>query len=54
MGALFRGEPMCLAQLFLQSGSAYECLSEVGERGLAEFRDVSRGGGAGGCGLSRC
>ncbi|OXB64091.1 hypothetical protein ASZ78_002021 [Callipepla squamata] len=30
---------MCLAQLFLQSGSAYECLSEVGERGLAEFRD---------------
>lgn len=47
MGALFRGEPMCLAQLFLQSGSAYECLSEVGERGLAEFRDVSRGGRAG-------
>lgn len=41
MGSLFRGEPMCLAQLFLQSGSAYECLSEVGERGLAEFRDVS-------------
>lgn len=41
MGALFRGEPVCLAQLFLQSGSAYECLSEVGERGLAEFRDVS-------------
>lgn len=43
MGSLFRGEPMCLAQLFLQSGSAYECLSEVGERGLAEFRDVSSG-----------
>uniref|UniRef100_A0A8C2UBC9 V-type proton ATPase subunit a n=1 Tax=Coturnix japonica TaxID=93934 RepID=A0A8C2UBC9_COTJA len=41
MGALFRGEPMCLAQLFLQSGSAYECLSEVGERGLAEFRDLN-------------
>lgn len=46
MGSLFRGEPMCLAQLFLQSGSAYECLSEVGERGLAEFRDVSSGDGA--------
>lgn len=46
MGSLFRGEPMCLAQLFLQSGSAYECLSEVGERGLAEFRDVSSGRGA--------
>ncbi|NXX44222.1 VPP2 ATPase, partial [Tricholaema leucomelas] len=29
MGSLFRGEPMCLAQLFLQSGSAYECLSEL-------------------------
>lgn len=43
MGSLFRGEPLCLAQLFLQSGSAYECLSEVGERGLAEFRDVSSG-----------
>uniref|UniRef100_A0A8U7P9X0 V-type proton ATPase subunit a n=1 Tax=Corvus moneduloides TaxID=1196302 RepID=A0A8U7P9X0_CORMO len=41
MGALFRGEPVCLAQLFLQSGSAYECLSEVGERGLAEFRDLN-------------
>uniref|UniRef100_A0A8C3J7W2 V-type proton ATPase subunit a n=1 Tax=Calidris pygmaea TaxID=425635 RepID=A0A8C3J7W2_9CHAR len=41
MGSLFRGEPMCLAQLFLQSGSAYECLSEVGERGLAEFRDLN-------------
>ncbi|XP_030316351.1 V-type proton ATPase 116 kDa subunit a isoform X3 [Calypte anna] len=41
MGSLFRSEPMCLAQLFLQSGSAYECLSEVGERGLAEFRDLN-------------
>lgn len=50
MGALFRGEPVCLAQLFLQSGSAYECLSEVGERGLAEFRDVSTAGALWGCG----
>ncbi|RXM92176.1 Tectonic-2 [Acipenser ruthenus] len=30
---------MCLAQLFLQSGSAYDCISELGEMGLAEFRD---------------
>ncbi|XP_019362664.1 PREDICTED: V-type proton ATPase 116 kDa subunit a [Gavialis gangeticus] len=41
MGALFRGERMCLAQLFLQAGAAYECLSAVGERGLAEFRDLN-------------
>ncbi|KYO39615.1 hypothetical protein Y1Q_0018678 [Alligator mississippiensis] len=32
---------MCLAQLFLQAGAAYECLSAVGERGLAEFRDLN-------------
>lgn len=38
---LFRSEEMCLAQLFLQSGSAYDCISELGELGLAEFRDVS-------------
>ncbi|XP_072270030.1 V-type proton ATPase 116 kDa subunit a 2 [Pyxicephalus adspersus] len=41
MGSLFRSEPICLAQLFLQSGSAYDCVSELGEMGLAEFRDVS-------------
>uniref|UniRef100_A0A8C1R504 V-type proton ATPase subunit a n=1 Tax=Cyprinus carpio TaxID=7962 RepID=A0A8C1R504_CYPCA len=27
MGSLFRSEDMCLAQLFLQSGSAYDCLN---------------------------
>uniref|UniRef100_A0A8C2J8A0 V-type proton ATPase subunit a n=1 Tax=Cyprinus carpio TaxID=7962 RepID=A0A8C2J8A0_CYPCA len=42
MGSLFRSEDMCLAQLFLQSGSAYDCVSELGELGLVEFRDVSR------------
>ncbi|OWK15034.1 ATP6V0A2 [Cervus elaphus hippelaphus] len=39
MGSLFRSETMCLAQLFLQSGTAYECLSILGEKGLVEFRD---------------
>ncbi|KAK3538645.1 hypothetical protein QTP86_010347 [Hemibagrus guttatus] len=39
MGSLFRSEEVCLAQLFLQSGSAYECISELGELGLVEFRD---------------
>lgn len=46
MGALFRSEAMCLAQLFLQSGTAYECLSALGERGLVQFRDVSAAAGA--------
>uniref|UniRef100_A0AAQ5YB41 V-type proton ATPase subunit a n=1 Tax=Amphiprion ocellaris TaxID=80972 RepID=A0AAQ5YB41_AMPOC len=41
MCPLLRGEEMCLAQLFLQSGSAYDCISELGELGLVEFRDVS-------------
>ncbi|XP_004595468.2 V-type proton ATPase 116 kDa subunit a 2 [Ochotona princeps] len=42
MGTLFRSEPMCLAQLFLQSGTAYECLSALGERGLVQFRDLNQ------------
>uniref|UniRef100_A0A8C5ERZ1 V-type proton ATPase subunit a n=1 Tax=Gouania willdenowi TaxID=441366 RepID=A0A8C5ERZ1_GOUWI len=41
MGSLFRGEEMCLAQLFLQSGSAYDCITELGELGLVEFRDLN-------------
>lgn len=41
MGSLFRSEEVCLVQLFLQSSSAYNCVSELGELGLVEFRDVS-------------
>ncbi|KAK1893166.1 V-type proton ATPase 116 kDa subunit a isoform 2 [Dissostichus eleginoides] len=41
MCSLLRGEEMCLAQLFLQSGSAYDCISELGELGLVEFRDLN-------------
>jgi len=41
MGSLFRSEEVCLVQLFLQSGSAYNCVSELGELGIVEFRDVS-------------
>uniref|UniRef100_A0A6Q2XNV2 V-type proton ATPase subunit a n=1 Tax=Esox lucius TaxID=8010 RepID=A0A6Q2XNV2_ESOLU len=41
MGSLFRSEEMCLAQLFLQSGSAYDCITELGEIGLVEFRDLN-------------
>lgn len=42
MGSMFRSEEVCLVQLFLQSGSAYNCVSELGELGLVEFRDVRR------------
>uniref|UniRef100_A0A8C1N086 V-type proton ATPase subunit a n=1 Tax=Cyprinus carpio TaxID=7962 RepID=A0A8C1N086_CYPCA len=41
MGCLFRSEEMCLVQLFLQAGSAYNCVSELGELGLVEFRDLN-------------
>lgn len=41
MSSLLRGEEVCLAQLFLQSGSAYDCISELGELGLVEFRDLN-------------
>ncbi|CAL9683456.1 unnamed protein product [Knipowitschia caucasica] len=38
---VFRSEEMCLAQLFLQSGSEYDCISALGELGLVEFRDLN-------------
>uniref|UniRef100_A0A8C9YVW0 V-type proton ATPase subunit a n=1 Tax=Sander lucioperca TaxID=283035 RepID=A0A8C9YVW0_SANLU len=41
MGSMFRSEEVCLVQLFLQSGSAYNCVSELGELGLVEFRDLN-------------
>ncbi|XP_078083215.1 V-type proton ATPase 116 kDa subunit a 2-like isoform X2 [Mustelus asterias] len=41
MGSVFRSEEMCLAQLFLQAASAYDCVSELGETGLVEFRDLN-------------
>ena len=42
MGSLFRSEEMELCQFFLQSEAAYACVSELGELGLTQFRDVSR------------
>uniref|UniRef100_A0A8C7NNJ6 V-type proton ATPase subunit a n=1 Tax=Oncorhynchus mykiss TaxID=8022 RepID=A0A8C7NNJ6_ONCMY len=41
MGSMFRSEEVCLVQLFLQSGSAFNCVSELGELGLVEFRDLN-------------
>ncbi|XP_053408277.1 V-type proton ATPase 116 kDa subunit a 1-like isoform X3 [Mercenaria mercenaria] len=41
MGSLFRSEDMTLCQLFLQSEAAYACVSELGELGLVQFRDLN-------------
>ncbi|XP_077413725.1 V-type proton ATPase 116 kDa subunit a isoform X3 [Vanacampus margaritifer] len=41
MGELFRSEEMTLAQLFLQSEAAYCCVSELGEIGMVQFRDLN-------------
>uniref|UniRef100_A0A8C5D8M2 V-type proton ATPase subunit a n=1 Tax=Gouania willdenowi TaxID=441366 RepID=A0A8C5D8M2_GOUWI len=41
MGSMFRSAEVSLVQLFLQSSSAYNCVSELGELGLVEFRDLN-------------
>ncbi|KAK2570230.1 V-type proton ATPase 116 kDa subunit a 1, partial [Acropora cervicornis] len=41
MSSLFRSEQMTLAQLFLQAEAAYACVSELGELGLVQFRDLN-------------
>uniref|UniRef100_A0A1B6KFA1 V-type proton ATPase subunit a n=1 Tax=Graphocephala atropunctata TaxID=36148 RepID=A0A1B6KFA1_9HEMI len=41
MGSLFRSEEMTLCQLFIQSESAYTCVSELGELGLVQFNDLN-------------
>lgn len=41
MGAMFRSESMALAQLFIQPEAAYLSISELGEIGVVQFRDVS-------------
>lgn len=41
MGSIFRSEPMSLCQLFIQHEAAYLSLSELGEQGAVQFRDVS-------------
>ncbi|XP_045028885.1 LOW QUALITY PROTEIN: V-type proton ATPase 116 kDa subunit a1-like [Daphnia magna] len=39
--SIFRSEKMSLYQLFLQNESAYRCMSELGELGCVEFRDLN-------------
>lgn len=41
MGAMFRSEEVTLCQLYLQSESAYNCVSELGEIGLIQFNDLN-------------
>ncbi|XP_043564909.1 V-type proton ATPase 116 kDa subunit a-like isoform X2 [Chiloscyllium plagiosum] len=41
MASLFRSEEMCLTQLFLQVEAAYCCISELGELGFMQFRDLN-------------
>lgn len=41
MGAMFRSEEMVLAQVFIQPEAAYHTISELGEIGAVQFRDVS-------------
>ncbi|XP_066146363.1 V-type proton ATPase 116 kDa subunit a 1 [Euwallacea fornicatus] len=42
MGAMFRSEEMALAQLFIQPESAYFAVSELGEVGCVQFRDLNK------------
>lgn len=41
MGSLFRSEEVALVQLFLPTVAAYTCVSQLGELGLVEFRDLN-------------
>lgn len=40
MGDMFRSEEMALCQMFIQPEAAYTSVSELGERGCVQFRDV--------------
>ncbi|XP_034869327.1 V-type proton ATPase 116 kDa subunit a isoform X1 [Mirounga leonina] len=41
MGSMFRGEEVALVQFFLPTPAAYTCVSQLGELGLTEFRDLN-------------
>lgn len=42
MGSMFRSEAMALCQMFIQPEAAYTTVSELGESGTVQFRDVSK------------
>ncbi|GMR37342.1 hypothetical protein PMAYCL1PPCAC_07537 [Pristionchus mayeri] len=39
--SIFRSADMSLCQLFLQTDAAYQCISELGEVGMVQFRDLN-------------
>ncbi|XP_055525716.1 V-type proton ATPase 116 kDa subunit a 1-like [Wyeomyia smithii] len=41
MGAMFRSEEMALCQIFIQPEAAYTSVSELGETGAVQFRDLN-------------
>ncbi|XP_063704995.1 V-type proton ATPase 116 kDa subunit a 1-like [Culicoides brevitarsis] len=41
MGSIFRSEPMSLCQLYIQPEAAFLSLSELGELGVVQFRDLN-------------
>ncbi|XP_055593419.1 V-type proton ATPase 116 kDa subunit a 1-like [Uranotaenia lowii] len=41
MGAMFRSEQMSLVQLLIQSEAGYSSVAELGELGIAQFRDLN-------------
>jgi V-type H+-transporting ATPase subunit a len=41
MGAMFRSEEMTLCQMFIQPEAAYQSVSELGETGAVQFRDLN-------------
>lgn len=41
MGSMFRSEEMSLCQLFVQPEAIYSTVAELGEIGIAQFKDVS-------------
>lgn len=43
MGDMFRSEEMALCQMFIQPEAAYTSVSELGETGCVQFRDLNNG-----------
>lgn len=41
MDSIFRSQLMTMCQMYLQPEAAYLALSELGELGIVQFRDVS-------------
>lgn len=41
MGSMFRSEEMALCQMFIQPEAAYSSVSELGETGCVQFRDLN-------------